>query len=187
MDAAVSTVVPPTEGLNAPSSQAPDTVDTVNTLVSIKVNINNGQKFNADHVEMQDDWVNGQRPSQDPWPAIGASDRTRLEHLRSACPDWQTGTHCAHQCQPVQCIMTSIRVVVCQLTLLFSLEMVSRCSSCIRCMHLVAICTITKKVCRRSHHHHVAPIGQHWSSICTLLRPSYSVLEPSLFVVIVPI
>ena len=91
MDAAVSTVVPPTEGLNAPSSQAPDTVDTVNTLVSIKVYINNGQKFNADHVEMQDDWVNGQRPSQDPWPAIGASDRTRFEHIRSACPDWQNG------------------------------------------------------------------------------------------------
>ena len=40
---------------------------------------------------MQHDWVNGQRPSQDPWPAIGASDRTRFEHIRSACPDWQNG------------------------------------------------------------------------------------------------
>jgi hypothetical protein len=54
MDAAVSTLAPRRTGLNAPSNQAPDTIDTVNTLVSIKVNINNGQKFNADHVEMQD-------------------------------------------------------------------------------------------------------------------------------------
>ena len=67
MDTADSTLVPRRNGLNAPSCQAPGTIDTVKTLVSIKVNINNVQ-LNADHVEMQDDWVNGHRPSQDPWP-----------------------------------------------------------------------------------------------------------------------
>ena len=85
MDAAVSTLVPPTDGFERTFQSGAHTTDTVSTLVSIKENINNGQQINADHDEIH--WVNGQRPSHDPWPAISASGRTRHEHLGSAFPD----------------------------------------------------------------------------------------------------
>ena len=92
MDAAVSTLVPPTDGFERTFQSGAHTTDTVSTLVSIKENINNGQQINADHDEIH--WVNGQRPSHDPWPAISASGRTRHEHLRSAFPDlhWRSLT-----------------------------------------------------------------------------------------------
>ena len=119
MDAAVSTLVPPTDGFERTFQSGAHTTDTVSTLVSIKENINNGQQINADHDEIH--WVNGQRPSHDPWPAIGASSRTRHEHLRSAFPDlhWRSLTlytpvptsHMHHDTHQSSCATAYIAII----------------------------------------------------------------------------